>query len=270
MSELVFIGGGNIAHALVAGLVNSGTEPGRILVVDPSAEGRARIEKNFRVRVGEALSRALASDDAVVWAVKPQVLASAVQSVREFSAAALQISVAAGVPLARLRVFFDSSRVIRAMPNTAAAVAASATGLLAAGGVTGAERELAERLFASVGSTFWVEDDEQMDAVTAVGGSGPAYVFHFMEGFQRAAQEVGFTDSQARTLVLQVLTGAAALASRSEQSFAHLRESVTSKQGTTEAALLRLDAEGTQAALVSAITAATQRAAELSKSLGGT
>jgi pyrroline-5-carboxylate reductase len=269
MSEVVFIGGGNIAHALVAGLVNKGTKPGRILVVDPSAEHRARIETRFGVKVSEVLSRALAPDDVVVWAVKPQVLASVGLSVRKFSAAALQISVAAGVPLAQLRVIFDSGRVIRAMPNTAAAVAASATGLLAARGVASAERDLAERLFASVGSTFWVDDDEQMDAVTAVSGSGPAYVFHFMEGFQRAAQEVGFLECQARTLVIQIVTGAAALASRSEQSFAHLRESVTSKQGTTEAALLRLDAEGTQAALESAIVAATKRATELSKSIPG-
>jgi pyrroline-5-carboxylate reductase len=269
MSEVVFIGGGNIAHALVAGVVNNGTEPGQVLVVDPSAEHRARIETRFRVRVGEVLSRELTPDDVVVWAVKPQVLASVGLSVRKFSAAALQISVAAGVPLAQLRHIFDSSRVIRAMPNTAAAVAASATGLLAAGGVTSTDRELAERLFACVGSTFWVDDDEQMDAVTAVSGSGPAYVFHFMEGFQRAAQEVGFAESEARNLVLQVVTGAAALASRSEQSFAHFREIVTSKQGTTEAALLRLDAQGTQAALQSAIAAATQRAAELSRRIVG-
>lgn len=265
---LAFIGGGQMATALAGGLIGSGWSPDRIIVIDPDPEQCARLRETLAVRASHDAIAELGLARVVIWATKPQALREAIVGARPHLADSLHISIAAGVSSTDLATWLKSDRVIRAMPNTPALIGAGVTGLLAGAGVTTQDRELATVVLGATGYSFWVESDERIDAVTAVSGSGPAYVFHFLEALQSAAQALGFDARQARELALKTAVGAVQQASRGQDSFADLRMRVTSKRGTTEAALAVLDRAGTSESLGEAIRAAYDRAGELSRELG--
>ena len=255
-----------MATALIGGLVSSGHHPQNIIVVDPNTDQLARLASSFDVKTTHD-GVASAGADVIVWAVKPHALREAANFLQEAKFHALHISIAAGVRLRDLEAWFDTDRVVRAMPNTSALVGAGVTGLLGGLGLSAADIQLCEAIVGSTGQFLWVASDEEMDAVTAVSGSGPAYVFHFLEGFQRAAKQLGFSEDEARRLVSLVTQGATKQAMNSPDSFGTLRERVTSRGGTTEAALRKLDEHQTQQALVDAVRAAADRAVELAVEL---
>lgn len=265
---LAFVGGGQMASALIAGLIRAGRAGASILVVEPMPAQRIRLEKELHVQTAAAVDERLADAELVVWAVKPQILQQALADARPHLGASLHVSIAAGIPVQALAGWLGSQRVVRAMPNTAALVGAGVTGLVAGAAVSDGDRRTAESTLAAAGHCFWVADDERLDAVTAVSGSGPAYVFHFLEAFQAAAESVGFDASTARDLVLRTALGALEQA-RLGDPFGLLRERVTSRRGTTEAALTVLDEERTPEAVVAAVQAAYARAGELSRELSG-
>ena len=265
--SLAFVGGGQMASAMIAGLVRNGQSGSRILVIEPAEAQRQHLERTYGVRTVAAADAQLAASDLVVWAVKPQVMREAVSAARAcLPANALHVSIAAGLPLKTLVRWLGTERVVRVMPNTAALVGAGVNGMVAASSVSQADRELAATTLAGTGHCFWVEDDARIDAVTAVSGSGPAYVFHFLEAYQAAAEALGFDPEMARDLVLRTAAGAIEQAKKGEP-FGVLRTRVTSKGGTTAAALAVLDARQTPAALDEALRAACDRAAELAKEL---
>ena len=266
--KIAFIGGGNMAAALVGGMVAGGAEPSRIAVVDPNPQQLASLAQRYGVSTFTTAQPAVQDATVVVWAVKPQVLRGAAEAIAQTTSQALHISIAAGIRLQDLTRWLASDRVVRAMPNTAALVGAGVTGLLAGRAVGAADKQLTEQLLAAAGSSFWVETDEAMNAVTAVSGSGPAYVFHFLEGLQEAALHVGFTAEQARDVVLQVVAGAVQQARQDRAPFAELRQRVTSPQGTTEAVLAVLERCATRQAMVEAVQAACDRGRELGSELG--
>ena len=263
---LAFIGGGQMASAIIAGLVRAGRDSAAILVIEPADAQRAWLENSLQVQTAATADARLASAELVVWAVKPQVMQQAVAQARPCLGSSLHVSIAAGLPLHTLSEWLGSQRVVRAMPNTAALVGAGVTGLAAAGAVSEDDRKRVEATLAATGDCFWEANDERLDAVTAVSGSGPAYVFHFLEAFQAAAEQVGFDSQTARDLVLKTMAGALEQA-RLGEPFNVLRERVTSKRGTTEAALQVLNAKATPEALGDAVRAAYARAAELSLEL---
>jgi len=204
----------------------------------------------------------------LVLAVKPQQMQAACQSLRPFVAGQLVISIAAGMRLADIsRWLGGHERLVRVMPNTPALIGSGVTGLYALPGVSEAERLGAERIMHAVGSTVWVNDEAQIDAVTAISGSGPAYVFLFIEALQQAAAELGFSPKQVRQLSIETVLGAAKLAERSEEPASALRERVTSKGGTTEAALRVMTERGLKEAVIAGIKAAKERGAELGEQL---
>jgi pyrroline-5-carboxylate reductase len=267
--KIVFIGGGNMASALIGGLVQGGVDAAHITVVDVNEAQLTKVSAALGVRTATVAHSVVADVDVIVWAVKPQVMRSVIAESAPFAAQPLHISIAAGIRLSDLSRWLVSDRVVRAMPNTSSLVGAGVTGLLAGEGVSPEDRALAEHLLASAGSTFWVESDEAMNAVTAVSGSGPAYVFHFLEGYQAAAERLGFSAERARELALQVAQGALQQARSSTTPLSELRLQVTSKKGTTEAAIHVLDQCATQDALAKALQAAADRGRELGEDLGG-
>lgn len=257
-----------MATAMIAGLIRAGHPAASILVIEPNPAQREQLEATLGVRTSPQADERLSGAGVVVWAVKPQVLHEALDQARGHLGPALHLSIAAGLPLNTLGAWLQSQRVVRAMPNTAALVGAGVTGMVAAAGVSDADRALAADVLAATGHCFWVESDERLNAVTAVSGSGPGYVFHFLEAFQRAAEAVGFDPETARDLVLRTTAGAVEQAKVGDP-FGTLRTRVTSKRGTTEAALTVLDERATSQALRDAVLAAYARAGELSQELSG-
>lgn len=264
---ITFIGGGNMASAMIAGLLQVGWSGEDITVIEREADQRKRLRDTFQVMTSDACDGSTHAR-VVVWAVKPQALREVADRWAPSMAGVLHISIAAGIETVDLCRWLGSERVIRAMPNTAAMVSSGVTGLCAAPGVTAGDKTLAERIVRGTGVFFWVDDDERMNAVTAVSGSGPAYAFHFMEGLQKAATALGFDDVRARELALRVVEGAVRQALASPEPLSVLRERVTSKGGTTAAALEVLDASDTQGATLRAIQAAYARAGQLASELG--
>lgn len=265
---LAFIGGGQMASALASGLIKAGWAASSIVIVEPVEAQRARLVDSLGVRVTSAPDATLGAADVVIWAVKPQVLRDAVAQTAPFLGAPLHISIAAGVRSEDLAAWLTSRRVVRVMPNTAALVGAGVSGIVALEGVGDEDRRFVAEILAATGYSFWVESDERLDAVTAVSGSGPAYVFHFMQSFQAAARALGFSEAEARDLVIKTTAGAVKQASASDAEFSTLRQNVTSKRGTTEAALDVLERHETGKALKAAVRAAYERAGELSHELG--
>lgn len=263
---IAFIGGGNMASALIGGLVRSGTAPARIVVVEPFEAQRDKLAQAFGVRAQPAADARLATAATVVWAVKPQLFAAAAAPCAAHIAHALQLSVMAGIRSEALVRASGTERVVRAMPNTPALIGQGIAGLYARPAVDAAARAGIEALFAPTGSSLWVEREDDLDAVTALSGSGPAYVFYFLEAMMQAAAEMGLSEAQGRLLAQSTFAGAAALAQQSPLSPSALREQVTSKGGTTYAALTALEARGVKAAFVKALHAARDRAAELGRS----
>jgi pyrroline-5-carboxylate reductase len=263
--RVAFIGGGNMAGALIGGLVRAGHDPDALVVVEPFEAQRARLAQEFGVHAQTRADARLADCATVVWAVKPQLFAEAAAPCAAFVGGALQISVMAGVRCATIAAASGSVRVVRSMPNTPALIGQGIAGLYAEPAVSAAERAAAAALFAPTGQLLWVEQEADLDAVTALSGSGPAYVFYFLEAMVQAATEMGLSAEQGRALGQATFAGAAALAQRSPLSPTALREQVTSKGGTTHAAITSLDADGVKAAFVRALHAARTRAEELGR-----
>ncbi len=270
--EIAFIGGGNMARALIGGLVRQGTPASAIRVGEPSAAVRSGLERDFGCRTSPDNPVAAAAADAVVLAVKPQEAAAVVSALAPELRAErpLFISVAAGIGVRSLESWCGPGvPIVRAMPNRPALVGAGATGLYAGTGVPEAGRALAERILQSVGSLVWVESEDDLDVVTALSGSGPAYCFLLAEAMMNAAVKLGLDPRAARTLAVETLHGAGALAHAGSADLARLRAEVTSKGGTTEAALRVLEGEHGLAGLVErAMSAAAQRSRELSRQFG--
>lgn len=267
--KIGFIGGGNMATALIGGLAGS-LLPGRqIHVVDVNAEARQKLERQFGLSSAPQADAVLAACDVIVLAVKPQQMKLVVAELRPQIGAQLVLSIAAGVRALDLsRWLGGHTAIVRAMPNTPALIGQGITGLAALAGVSGAQRATAEAIMRAVGAVVWLDDESRIDAVTAVSGSGPAYVFYFLEAMQQAALELGLSHEQGTALALATFTGAARLAQQSSEPLAVLRERVTSKGGTTYAALSRMEASGVKAAIVTAVKAAAERSRELGEEFG--
>ena len=261
---IAWIGGGQMATALMAGLLRSGWDAGRMIVVEPDAAQRRRLAASLGVRTLAAADASLAEAGVVVWAVKPQVLAAAAEAAAPMLGAPLHVSIVAGIGTDALARRLGSRRIVRVMPNTPALVGAGVAGMRAMDGATVADRQLAQALMAATSQVFWVDSDERIDAVTAASGSGPGYVFHFLECFQAAVEALGFAPPQARELVLRTAAGAVEQAAADQTPFAVLRERVASRGGTTEAGLRALDDYRLFAAVQQAVQSAYARARALS------
>jgi pyrroline-5-carboxylate reductase len=267
-ATIAFIGGGNMASALIGGLRRSGHEAASIVVVEPWAEQRERLAQQHGVQAQAAADARLAEAALVVWAVKPQSFAEAAAPCAAHVAGALQLSVMAGIRSEAIAAASGSPRVVRAMPNTPALIGQGIAGLYARPAVDAAGRAQVEALLTPTGQTLWVEREDDLDAVTALSGSGPAYVFLFIESMIEAARRMGLSEAQGRALALQTFAGATELAAGADEPPAVLRERVTSKGGTTSAALESMRADGVQEAIVRALLAAQRRAAELGRASG--
>ncbi|WP_415033801.1 pyrroline-5-carboxylate reductase [Azonexus sp.] len=267
--KLLFLGGGNMAYALIGGLLKTGLSAGDIHVVDPVAEVRLRLQAQFGVACFACAEETAETPDVVLLAVKPQQMQGALAPWRSRLGDSLVISIAAGIDLATLSRWLDGhQRLVRVMPNTPALVGAGISGCCATPAVDAAARALTDRLLQSVGATLWVADEKHIDAVTAISGSGPAYVFLFIEALQHAAQELGLTPEQGRQLALATVQGAGALAAASDESVSVLRERVTSKGGTTAAALEVMRAREVPQGIIAGCHAAAARSEELGRLLG--
>jgi pyrroline-5-carboxylate reductase len=271
MNGIAFLGGGNMASALIGGLLATGTSPARIVVAEIDDAAR----RSLAGRYGVATTDSLVADDLqpvdmVVLAVKPQQMREALQPLRGVLGKQLVVSIAAGLPLALLSKWLGGyRRLVRAMPNTPALIRAGVTGLAALPEVDAGGRAAAERLMSAVGATLWFEDEAMMDAVTAISGSGPAYFFLFIEALQRAGERMGFSPEEARALAIGTAEGAARLAAQSDEDVALLRARVTSKGGTTAAALEAMQRHGVFDGIVAGAEAALARGRELGAQLAG-
>lgn len=263
--KLVFIGGGNMAASLIGGLIAQGYPASRITASDPFAEARTRLAAQFGVAVTTDNRAAVADADIVVLAVKPQVMAAVVAELAPaVPPGTLVISIAAGVPIAALaQLLGPDVAIVRCMPNTPALVRVGATGLHAGAGVSTAQRRVAADILGAVGTTVWVESERDIDAVTAVSGSGPAYFFRVMEAMIAAGVALGLQPEVAGQLTLQTALGAARMALDSDVDVAELRRRVTSPGGTTAAALAVLDEGGLSELFGRALAAADARGREM-------
>jgi pyrroline-5-carboxylate reductase len=267
--RIAFIGGGNMAGALISGLAKQLTSPTQIYVIDVNPVNLQHLTDRYGVSTSGVMDAQLLDMDVIVLAVKPQQLQAVAASLSAFMNAQLILSVAAGIRAADLsRWLGGHSKIVRAMPNTPAMIGLGMTGLYAMDAVISEERELAETIMQAVGESLWVDNESMIDAVTAVSGSGPAYVFYFIEAMQEAAMQLGFNAVQAGQLALATFNGAAQLAKQSEEPVSVLRERVTSKGGTTYAALCSLDDSFVKAAIHQAVRAAAQRGKELGDEFG--
>lgn len=267
---LAFIGGGNMAGAIFGGLLRGGWPAADITVIEPWAEQRERLlaaHPGVQVRAGG--DHALAAADVVVWAVKPQSFIDAAGPCAAHVGRALQLSVMAGVRTDAIALATGAARVVRAMPNTPALIGQGISGLFAREGASAQDRHTVETVLAPTGQLLWLPREQDLDAVTAISGSGPAYVFYFVEAMMDAAAQMGLTREQGRTLALATFAGATALAQQSGEAPAALRERVTSKGGTTHAAIESMRAAAVGPAIVQALRAAEQRARELGDQFGG-
>jgi pyrroline-5-carboxylate reductase len=270
-ANLTFIGSGNMARSLVGGLIADGCEPERIRMTDPDSGKRDQLGQTFGVRMETDNVAAVAGADALILAVKPQVvravaseLAGAVAKHRP-----LVISIAAGIRESDLRRWLGGeAAIVRAMPNTPALVQSGATALFANAGVSAEQQDLAESILRAVGLTLWLDQEDQMDAVTALSGSGPAYFFLMIEALEQAGTRLGLPAETARLLALQTAFGAARMALESEEGVDRLRARVTSPGGTTERAIEVLEKEGLRDLMAHALAAAWTRSRELAEELG--
>ena len=265
---IAFIGGGNMASAIIGGLLRQGHPASQIEVVEPWEAAREALTKNYGLEAQPAAGAGLQRASIVVWAVKPQTFKDAAAQARAHTAGALHLSVAAGIRSDSIAQWLGSERIVRTMPNTPALVGKGMSALYARPAVDATARAQVEAILASTGEFLWVESEKQLDAVTALSGSGPAYVFYFLEAMARAGTGMGLSPAQAHQLAVGTFVGAAELARRSDESPAVLRERVTSKGGTTYAALQSMEASGVAAAFETAMRAAERRAQELGDEFG--
>jgi len=266
--KIAFIGGGNMAAALISGLLRAGRSAADLLVVEVDAARREQLRVEFGVTAMPAPAAALASADAVVLAVKPQQMRAACEAARPHLGAPLVVSIAAGTRSCDIARWLGLQAIVRTMPNTPALIGRGMTGMAATAQVSAEQRELAGSILRAAGSVLWFDDEAQLDAVTALSGSGPAYVFYFIEALARAGAELGLTAEQSRALAVQTFVGAAHLAADSAEPLETLRSRVTSKGGTTAAALAWLEANAVGARIAEAVHAAHRRAGELGEEFG--
>jgi pyrroline-5-carboxylate reductase len=267
--SIAFIGGGNMARSLIGGLVAQGFDPGSVVVAEPVDALREALQHDFGVQVRNKAELAAVDRQLWVFAVKPQVMRPICESLAELAdwQRPLIVSTAAGITTTQIQRWLGVGAdlpVIRAMPNTPAFLGAGATGLYATPSVRGEGRRDAENLLSATGTTAWIEDEAQMDAVTALSGSGPAYVFLLAEAMIAAGEAEGLPSGTARALALQTLLGAARMLVESGETAGELRERVTSPNGTTQAALDSFERDGFRAIVARAIHAARVRGGELS------
>lgn len=266
--KIAFIGGGNMAAALISGMIGAGRAPTEIVVVEIDGARCAELQRRFGVAAATSGDESLRDADVVVLAVKPQQMRAACDAVRPYLGRPLVLSIAAGIRTADIVRWLGVEAVVRAMPNTPALIGRGVTGLAATAAAGPAQRELAVSILQAAGNVLWFDDEHLLDAVTAVSGSGPAYVYYFIEALARAGAELGLTGQQSRALAVQTFVGAAHLAAEADEPLATLRERVTSKGGTTAAALAWLESTAVSARIVEAVHAAHRRAGELGDELG--
>ena len=267
--NITFIGGGNMANAIIGGLIKQGQPAQTVGVIEIDAAARARLTEQYAIKTFDHIDAAAVAVDCIVLAIKPQNMREVAAALRPHVKQQLVISIAAGIRGNDLARWLGGyARLVRAMPNTPALVGAGCTGLYAMPGATPEDAAHAEAILGAVGTTLRVEREEQLDAITAVSGSGPAYVFYFMEALQAAAVELGLAPAAARSLALQTFGGAIKLAAESSEDVATLRARVTSKGGTTAAALASMESAAIKAAIVRAVKAADARSRELGDELG--
>lgn len=268
LPAIAFIGGGNMASAIIGGLIHQGQPASLIEVVEPWAEAREALRKNYGIEAQAEAGPALQRAGIVVWAVKPQTFKAAAAQTKPFTQDALHLSVAAGIRSDSIAQWLGSERIVRTMPNTPALVGKGMSALFARPAVGASERAQVEAIMATTGEFLWVETERQLDAVTALSGSGPAYVFYFLEAMARAGASMGLSPEQAHQLAVGTFVGASELARRSDDPPAVLRERVTSKGGTTYAALQSMEKDAVGAHFEAAMRAAEQRAQELGDEFG--
>ena len=268
--NVLFVGGGNMGRALVGGLLAEGLAKDAITVLEIDPGARERLARNFGIAVTDQLDAPLAGRaDVVVIAVKPQHMRETAARLGPMLSSKLVVSIAAGIRIVDLSRWLGGyQRIVRAMPNTPALVRRGITGLFAPPHVGADDRARTESILSAVGQTLWCEREQQLDAVTAVSGSGPAYLFHYLESMIAAGEALGFTPDAARQLAYATVSGAIALAEQSADPPSTLRAQVTSKGGTTEAALRVIEQRAVKAAYIAALAAADARAAELGDLLG--
>lgn len=267
--KISFIGGGNMAAALIGGLLGRGHRAQDIAVVEIAEDARARLRERFGVHCTALAGEALPGSAAVVLAVKPQQLRDAARLAGPLAGPAVVVSIAAGIRLDDIaRWLGRDAPLVRAMPNMPALLGMGVTGLYARPEVSAEQRRLAEDILAAAGKVVWLEREGLIDAVTALSGSGPAYVFYFIEALVDGGVAAGLDPGVARLLSIETVRGAAELAARSAESPAQLRERVTSKGGTTERALASFERDGVKKAVERGLAAAGARAAELSDEFG--
>lgn len=268
MQNTLFIGGGNMAYAILGGLIRSGVPASTFHVIDPSPESATKMAE-LKVPCTVNWPSGFKAE-VVVLAVKPQVMQSVLGSQAAHLGNILLVSIAAGVSVGQIQTWSQQTdaRVVRCMPNTPALVAQGISGLFFTNNCSSEDRATARQIFSSCGEVLVVDSEQEINAVTAISGSGPGYVFFLMEALAQAAKNLGFNEAQANLLVNQTFLGAATLAKQSDDSFATLREKVTSKGGTTFAGLEQLRTLGVSQAIQSAAKAACDRAIELQKNAG--
>ncbi|MBJ9985478.1 pyrroline-5-carboxylate reductase [Acinetobacter sp. S40] len=265
-SNITFIGGGNMAQALIGGLLARGLPTTRIMVSDPVEAIRQLLQEKEIQAVDDNL-RAIKDADVVVLAVKPQVLGTVLKPLHGLFDGKLIVSIIAGAEIETIAALTGTDRVVRVMPNTPALVQTGAHGLYANESVTTKDRDLASQILAATGLTIWVNSEAQIDAVTAVSGSGPAYFFYLMESMIRAGKNMGLDEKVATALTLQTALGAAQMAITSSNTPAELRKNVTSPNGTTQAALEVFDRAQISQNIQTALAAAQKRSQELAHEL---
>jgi len=274
----LFIGGGNMGRALIGGLLKKGFDPKSISTVETDPQIAAHLMHDFSIHVLSTLVNAqeqLNAAQVVIIAVKPQDFKSIALKLSHLikncpGERPLVLSIAAGIPTASMAHWLHYGCCVRAMPNTPALINQGMTGLFAPATVSEVQRKHAEIICSSVGQTVWIDDESLMDAVTAVSGSGPAYVFAFLEALQSGGERLGLPAETARQLAYQTVVGAAALAMQSNETPSTLRQKVTSKGGTTAAALGVLEQKQWQGILEEALAAAKERGVQMAKELGST
>jgi pyrroline-5-carboxylate reductase len=264
---IAFVGGGQMAGSLLGGLLAAGHRASRLVVAEPDGARAEALRRDFKVEV-RASARELPAADALVLAVKPQAMREALTGLAP-PATTTVISIAAGIRIDSLRGWLGSSTatIVRSMPNTPALLRSGVTGLYAAPGTPERSRQLAERILGAVGQTCWVGDEGLLDAVTALSGSGPAYFFLLTEALRDAGRELGLDAPTAKLLAERTLVGAGRMAESAGRDVAELRANVTSKGGTTEAAVGHLESQGFRALLLAALRAARDRSRELGAAL---
>lgn len=267
-NTIAFIGGGNMASAIIGGLIRQGMRPIDIMVVEPLEAQQAKLRQDFGIEAFNAPNAMLKQAGMVVWAIKPQTFKVAANQARAHTAQALHFSVAAGIRSDTIAQWLGTERVVRSMPNTPALIGKGITALFPRAAVTDADRKVVERVISTTGEHVWLSKEEHLDAVTALSGSGPAYVFFFIENMVQAGRDMGLSVEQATQLAKATFTGAAELAQTSHEPVDVLRQRVTSKGGTTYAAITSMQQDQVDIHFMRAIHAARRRAKELGDEFG--